>query len=176
MGNGRNKFLIPHINTMLKEEKYVDAAFSINFLGLSSCYNIMEVCLPLLCQDKINVIEKYCAKNKCLQQQFLDFIDKLCDPRVTAFYIPTSLCIKDTAKSDRMESKSLIKLATRLAKLFDVDVNRCQNIINASKLKAVGYLIYRFYVEVKENSVHICSLTRTHFLITILLNRKVYRV
>ncbi|CAD5121311.1 DgyrCDS9838 [Dimorphilus gyrociliatus] len=147
LANSNNLFLIPHINVLLKSERFVDAAFSISSLKLHSHFDIMEVCLPLLCQDKINVVEKYCARNALQQEQFLKLLDRLCDPRINAFCIPTTLSFSEVTKSDRLQCKSLIKLAIRLAKLFEIDINRCENILNSSKLKALGYLMYRYFVE-----------------------------
>ncbi|XP_069121418.1 exonuclease mut-7 homolog isoform X1 [Argopecten irradians] len=141
-----NSFLVPVLRCFLEKHKFKEAAVCGGKLGLQDHFSVEEIVLPLILQDKVNLIETYLMGNPGQQLLVAQMLDRLCDRSVDMATIISSSGVPNV-KRDKMHWKPLSKLAARLMKLYDIPSDMCPNISNARGLGAVKYLLYKRYVE-----------------------------
>ncbi|XP_060070082.1 exonuclease mut-7 homolog isoform X2 [Ylistrum balloti] len=141
-----NSFLVPVLRCFLEKHKFKEAAVCGGKLGLQDHFSVEEIVLPLILQDKVNLIETYLIGNQRQQQLVVQMLDRLCDRSVDMATIISSSGVPN-AKREKMHWKPLSKLAARLMKLYDIPSDLCPNISNARGLGAVKYLLYKRYIE-----------------------------
>ena len=72
-----NEYFKAYIQLFFDDKMYNEAAQCIAKLGLQEHYDIQDVCLPLILQDKANLVEKYVFQNKKQQERLLLLLDWL---------------------------------------------------------------------------------------------------
>ncbi|XP_021375991.1 exonuclease mut-7 homolog isoform X2 [Mizuhopecten yessoensis] len=141
-----NSFLVPVLRCFLEQRKYKEAAVCAGKLGLQDHFSVEETVLPLILQDKVNLIESYLVGNPQQQQLVVHMLDRLCDRSIDMSHVISSSGVPN-AKREKMHWKPLSKLAARLMKLYEISPDLCPNISNARGLGAVKYLLYKRYIE-----------------------------
>ena len=81
MRHAGNEYFKPYIQPLLDERSYNEAAQCIAFLDLQAHYDTYDVCLPLILQDKVNLVEKYVFQNRAEQKRLLLMLDWLIDDK-----------------------------------------------------------------------------------------------
>lgn len=141
-----NSFLVPVLRCFLEKHKYKEAAVCGGKLGLQDHFSVEEMVLPLILQDKVNLIEAYLVGNHEQQRLAVQMLDRLCDRSINMASVISSSNVPNV-KRDKMHWKPLSKLAARLMKLYDIPIDMCPNISNARGLGALKYLLYKRYIE-----------------------------
>ncbi|XP_033725310.1 exonuclease mut-7 homolog isoform X2 [Pecten maximus] len=141
-----NSFLVPVLRCFLEKHKFKEAAVCAGKLGLQDHFSVEEIVLPLILQDKVNLIETFLMGNPGQQLLVVQMLDRLCDRSVDMAAIIGSSGVQNV-KREKMHWKPLSKLAARLMKLYDISPDLCPNISNARGLGAVKYLLYKRYIE-----------------------------
>ncbi|XP_071157075.1 exonuclease mut-7 homolog isoform X1 [Mytilus edulis] len=143
-----NEYMLPHIKAFLEKKKYNEAAVVAGKLRLQDHFTIDEIALPLVLQDKVNVLEQYAAGNLKLQQMVVQMLDSLVDRDVVIDDVISKSGVTNP-KREKLNKKTLSKLAARLMKLYDIPQELCPNISKARGVGALRYLLYRRYIEGK---------------------------
>ncbi|CAC5357048.1 unnamed protein product [Mytilus coruscus] len=143
-----NEYMLPQIKSFLEKKKYNEAAVVAGKLGLQDHFTIDEIALPLVLQDKVNVLETYATGNLKLQQMVVQMLDSLVDKDVVIDDIISKSGVTNP-KREKLNRKTLSKLAARLMKLYDIPQELCPNISKARGVGALRYLLYRRYIEGK---------------------------
>ncbi|XP_076454883.1 exonuclease mut-7 homolog [Babylonia areolata] len=125
-----------------------DACQMISRLGLQPHFTMDEVVVPLYLRDKINLVEDYLKGCPDLQTQFLVFLDQLCDRKFDVIGYVNGLGVKGT-RMDKLQKKTISKLATRLMKLYSVSPDTCPNITNNRTIGGLRFLIHKRFTEKK---------------------------
>jgi hypothetical protein len=143
-----NSFLLDFLRYKLEAKlDFKDKALLISTLQFHEYFDLEQTLLPLLLQDKLNVLEKYLSNNKAAQVKFVGYLDKMCQKEV---------CLSDYlyrcqnvsgVRADNLNRRYLVKLVTRLMKLYQIDASSCPNVVNQRYFKNLRYLLYRRYIE-----------------------------
>lgn len=84
-----NEVVLPYLKhklTLVDESK--DKAVMIGSLMFHEHFDMEEILLPLLLENKINVIEKYLEKSPAMQVKFVQYLDEMNSPdALMSFYI-----------------------------------------------------------------------------------------
>ncbi|KAK3600347.1 hypothetical protein CHS0354_015943 [Potamilus streckersoni] len=142
-----NKFYIEEIRAFMDKKKYNEAAICISKMGLQNHFSMEEVVLPLLLQDKINVLETYVYGNPEQQKVLLQYLDHLCDRGTDLSQVASSVIGLGKVKMEKFQKKPLSKLAVRLMKQYQVPTDLCPNIVNARGVGALRYLLHKKFIE-----------------------------
>lgn len=125
---------------------FFQAAVCAGNLGLQSYFEVEEIALPLILQDRVNLLQIYLTGNLEQQTKVVQFLDKMCDKQFNILQLVQSSKVQNV-KAGKLEKKVLSKLAVRLMKLYDIPNEMCPNIANARGLGAVKYLLYKRFIE-----------------------------
>ncbi|CAF0779065.1 unnamed protein product [Brachionus calyciflorus] len=144
--NKNNEALLPYVKFRIKNLDFKDKAILIGSLALHDHFKCEEIVLPLLFQDKLNIIDKYLINSPCQQKKFVQILDSMCDTNSTISSLIYEYGIKNV-KLDKLNRKNLSKLAIRMVKMYSIDPTLCPNITNQKYFKNLRYLIFRRYIE-----------------------------
>ncbi|XP_014681233.1 PREDICTED: exonuclease mut-7 homolog [Priapulus caudatus] len=148
-------FSCEDIEDMLNRKMYKEASLVITALDLQRYFNLREVALPLILQDRAPLAEAYVRDYKDLQVSFVSILDELCaktvnfDDIIREMDVPVA-CVQ----RQKVNRKGLNKLASKLIKLFNIPIESCPNICHMRNLGSLKYALYKHYVEgsmTKEN-------------------------
>ncbi|XP_046578003.1 exonuclease mut-7 homolog [Haliotis rubra] len=141
-----NDYFLPEIKKFLEKGKHKEACHCAGKLGLQGHFSMEEIILPLLLQDKVNLLESYVIGNPEQQKAVVQLLDHLCDRETDINRIIESSGVQNV-KRDKIQKKTLSKLAVRLMKLYQIPQEHCPNISNARGVGALKYLMYKRYIE-----------------------------
>ncbi|XP_064616174.1 exonuclease mut-7 homolog isoform X2 [Liolophura sinensis] len=143
-----NEYCLPRIQELIDNQKYKEAAVCASRLGLQHHFTLRQIVLPLLLQDKVNLIESYVYGQPSEQMALLKLLDHLCDKSTDLTEVTSSMKSDvPNIRGDKFHFKILSKLAVRLMKLYGIPPESCPNINNARNLGALRYLLYKKYIE-----------------------------
>ncbi|XP_048773011.2 exonuclease mut-7 homolog isoform X2 [Ostrea edulis] len=142
-GNG---YMLPEVKKFLEKQKYNESAILAGNLGLQDHFRIEEIAVPLILQNKINLLEIYLRGNPGQQTLLIQFLDKMCDKSFNINNFVSAMEVPDV-KMSHLQKKSISKLATRLAKLYETPNDLIPNIVLARGHGALKYLLYKRYIE-----------------------------
>ncbi|XP_026542320.1 exonuclease mut-7 homolog [Notechis scutatus] len=156
--------LLAFVNQLCQQGKFKEAAILSIKLKLQPDLEFEKVCVPLLLQDKMEVIEAYVEGSLELQQSLLQLLD--------SWSIP-GFQIKDLARQyralpgkwpEKVNCRAMNKVAFRLLQKYSLDPVLCPHILNQRHLGTLKYLLHKRFVEksmTQENwSDHIQSIIK----------------
>ncbi|XP_022106698.1 exonuclease mut-7 homolog [Acanthaster planci] len=141
-----NEYLATHLRILLARKQFKEAGVAAYKLKLQHCFKIEEICLPLIFQDKVNLVEKYMQDSKKTQVELLQRLDSFCAKNFDLQQVIANLDVPGVRK-EKLRPKNLSKLIVRLAKLFKLDLAICPNTSFHRDLAAVRFLLYKKYIE-----------------------------
>ena len=74
-----NEYFKDYIQPYLDKKMYKEASQCIAKLGLQQYYDMRDICVPLILQDKINLVENYVKNNREAQANLMMLLDWLVD-------------------------------------------------------------------------------------------------
>ncbi|XP_022325820.2 exonuclease mut-7 homolog isoform X3 [Crassostrea virginica] len=141
-----NEYMLPEIKRFLEKKKFNECAMLAGNLGLQDHFTIEEIAVPLILQNKLNLLETYLRGHPGQQTEVVRFLDQLCEKNYRINNLVSSLEIPDV-KMNHLQRKSISKLAIRLAKLYEIPNEFIPNIVTARGLGALRFLLYKRYTE-----------------------------
>ncbi|XP_070312606.1 exonuclease mut-7 homolog isoform X4 [Odocoileus virginianus] len=104
------------------------------------------VCVPLLLQDKVDLVERYVDSLPHLQRRLLTLMDSWCQPgfdiRAVARQYPQA-----PLRLERLSPRALGRQVLRLLEQFSLDPALCPSVLTQQRLAALRYLCYKRLVE-----------------------------
>ncbi|XP_066837000.1 exonuclease mut-7 homolog isoform X4 [Anser cygnoides] len=140
-------YLLGHVSHLYHRGDYKEAAILSIKLKLQPDQDVEKMCMPLLFQDKINLMEDYVGEYPELQCKLLQILDTWCEPGFNIRDIARQYQGLSRYKPDKLNRKMLSKLVFRLLDRFNVDPALCPNVINQRHLRTLHYLFYKRFVE-----------------------------
>ncbi|XP_072287435.1 exonuclease mut-7 homolog isoform X2 [Pyxicephalus adspersus] len=140
-------FLLGHVIHLHQMGKYKEAAILCTKLKLQPHLEMEQICTPLLLMERFNLVEAYVAEYPELQTKLLQMLDQwsLCR------FNPRKLCREykglPHVKTDKLNPKTIAKLAFRLLDQYKLDPALCSNIINQRHMGTLKYLMHKRFVE-----------------------------
>nr|XP_039249758.1 LOW QUALITY PROTEIN: exonuclease mut-7 homolog [Styela clava] len=149
-----NEFLKPFIDDLLAQEKIKEAISVVIKLNMQDHFTLTDMALPMLTQNKLNLVEEYLMGSKSQQIQILKMIDSWIETGfdMIEFFQEHNIF---QIRGEILRPKFLSKLLTRWLKVF-LNVNDpytiegqelCPNLCMQKSLNNLRYLLHRHYVE-----------------------------
>ncbi|XP_078406608.1 exonuclease mut-7 homolog isoform X2 [Cetorhinus maximus] len=135
------------INDLCVKGKYKEAVLLSIKLNLQPHLDMEEVCIPLLLQDKVSLVEAYVSDYPELQHCLLQLLDSWCHPAVNTADIQRRYGRLSHLRWNKLNRKALSKLVLRLMELYDIDPVLCPNVVNQRYLASIKYLLYKRFLE-----------------------------
>uniref|UniRef100_A0A8C7DYG4 Exonuclease 3'-5' domain containing 3 n=1 Tax=Naja naja TaxID=35670 RepID=A0A8C7DYG4_NAJNA len=139
--------LLDFVNQLCQQGKFKEAAILSIKLKLQPDLEFEKVCVPLLLQDKMELVEAYVEGSLELQQRLLQLLD--------SWSIP-GFQIKDVSRQyralpgkwpDKINCRTMNKIAFRLLEKYSLDRALCPHILNQRHLGTLKYLLHKRFVE-----------------------------
>ncbi|KAH3795422.1 hypothetical protein DPMN_148972 [Dreissena polymorpha] len=143
---GNDQFL-PAVRSFVENKKFKEAAVCVGRLGLQHHFQMHEIVLPLLLQDKVNLVETYVCGFPDHQRILVQYLDHLCDRETDLDLVVRSVSHLPGVRPSRAQRKPLSKLAVRLMKLYKIPQDLCPNIFKTRGCGALRYLLHKRYIE-----------------------------
>ncbi|XP_022433765.1 exonuclease mut-7 homolog isoform X5 [Delphinapterus leucas] len=138
--------LLAHVHRLHQEGKFKEAIVLGAKLRLQADLDVEKMCIPLLLQDKADLVERYVDGFPDLQRRLLALMDSWCQPgfdiRVVARRYPQT-----TLRLERLSPRALGRQVLRLLEQHGLDPDLCPNVVNQQRLAALRYLCYKRLVE-----------------------------
>ncbi|XP_051893291.1 exonuclease mut-7 homolog isoform X3 [Pristis pectinata] len=139
--------LLSLIKILCIKSKYKEAVLLSIKLNLQSQLNIEEMCIPLLLQDDMSLVEAYVDDYPELQNRLLQVLDSLCHPSDSTGNTQRHDGKLSRLRCDKINYKVLSKLVFRLMELYGLGTELCPNVVNQHCLASIKYLLYKHFVE-----------------------------
>lgn len=136
------------IRSSLKEQAFHEAATIVTKLKLQENYSLEDIVLPLLLQDKLNVMEDFIKTNPIIAHKFIRYLDDL---TINQSPIQDLLDSVTGSKADRVSRPFLNKLINRLVKQYNIDSSAYPRTTQNNIIKSMRYVMYKRYTEVITN-------------------------
>ncbi|XP_029057370.1 exonuclease mut-7 homolog isoform X2 [Monodon monoceros] len=138
--------LLAHVHRLHQEGKFKEAIVLGAKLRLQADLDVEKMCIPLLLQDKADLVERYVDGFPDLQRRLLALMDSWCQPgfdiRVVARRYPQT-----TLRLERLSPRALGRQVLRLLEQHGLDPDLCPNVVTQQRLAALRYLCYKRLVE-----------------------------
>ncbi|XP_048970876.1 exonuclease mut-7 homolog isoform X7 [Canis lupus dingo] len=116
-------------------------------LKLQPGLDVEKMSIPLLLQDKVNLVERYVAGFPDLQRRLLALLDSWCQPdfdiRVVARQHPQVM----SPRLERLSPRALSQQVLSLLERHGLDPALCPNVVTQRRLATLRYLCYKRLVE-----------------------------
>ncbi|XP_067941842.1 exonuclease mut-7 homolog [Watersipora subatra] len=134
---------LPFANKLLSNGQLKEAATFINCLRLHREYDLNSLLVvPLLLEDKLNVVETLVRDSAEEQVKLVQFFDQICAPNFDlASIIPSH--IKNIVI--RFNHKTMNKHGTRLMKKYGISSDDCPNLSRSQGMAFIGHLLFKHY-------------------------------
>ncbi|XP_072908201.1 exonuclease mut-7 homolog isoform X2 [Hemitrygon akajei] len=139
--------LLGLIKDLCIKRKYKEAVLLSIKLNLQLQLDIEEMCIPLLLQDDMSLVEAYVDDYPELQKRLLQVLDSLCRSSDSTENIRRYDGKLSRLRCDKISYKVLSKLVFRLMKLYDLGTELCPNMVNWHCLDSLKYFLYKYFVE-----------------------------
>ncbi|XP_077707690.1 exonuclease mut-7 homolog isoform X3 [Canis aureus] len=139
--------LLTHVHQLHREGKFKEAALLGMKLKLQPGLDVEKMSIPLLLQDKVNLVECYVAGFPDLQRRLLALLDSWCQPdfdiRVVARQHPQVM----SPRLERLSPRALSQQVLSLLERHGLDPALCPNVVTQRRLATLRYLCYKRLVE-----------------------------
>ncbi|KAL8608208.1 hypothetical protein ACOMHN_016663 [Nucella lapillus] len=153
------------VRRLVDKNQMKEACLIVSRLGLQDHFTMEEIIIPLFLQDKVNMVESYLAGRPKLQREFISFLDGFCDQEFSMLKYMQSLGNTNGVQRDKLQKKTISKLAARLLKLYDLPPEVCPNITNTRALGGVKYLMHRRFFEENVGTNKYLQIELVHLLV-----------
>uniref|UniRef100_A0ABM5F5J2 Exonuclease mut-7 homolog n=1 Tax=Pogona vitticeps TaxID=103695 RepID=A0ABM5F5J2_9SAUR len=140
-------YLLGQISHLFHKNKYKEAAVLSIKLNLQPDLTLEEMCVPLLLQDKTDLVEAYVEGYPDLQEQLLQMLDSWFAPGVQIKNVIRSYPGLSNIKTEKLNHRTLTKMAFRFLDKYHLDPALCPNVINQRHLGTLKYLVRKRFVE-----------------------------
>ncbi|KAM4661974.1 exonuclease mut-7 homolog [Discoglossus pictus] len=147
MRRAERDFLLGHITHMHRTGKFKQAAIISTKLDLQMDLDLEEMCAPLLLLERFNLVEAYVVGYPELQGRLVQLLDSWSSPDFNPRVLGRKYKGLPPIRTDKMNLKTLCRLAFKLLEQYNLDPGLCLNLINQRHLGTLKYLMYKRFVE-----------------------------
>ncbi|XP_018412250.1 PREDICTED: exonuclease mut-7 homolog [Nanorana parkeri] len=140
-------FLVGPVTHLHEMGKYKEAAILGTKLNLQLDLDLEQMCTPLLLMERFNLVEAYVAGYPELQTKLLQMLDRWSLSRFNPRKLSREYKGLPLVKTDKLNPKTITKLAFRLLDLYKLEPAICSNIINQRHMGTLKYLMHKRFVE-----------------------------
>ncbi|KAJ6652011.1 hypothetical protein lerEdw1_015836 [Lerista edwardsae] len=158
-------FLLSHVTHLYYTDKLKEAAALTIKLKLQPYLEVEKVCIPLLLQDKMNLVESYVEGYPDLQEQLLRVLDSWCRPGFQLKDIPRQYPGLPNIRPDKLNQRVLNKMIFRFLDKYGLDPALCPNATNQRHMGTLRYLFRQRFVEKVMSQENWADHVQTLFLV-----------
>lgn len=139
--------LITKIQELIDEKRYKDAAYWAIFLEVTQSFDIYQIVLPLILQNKPNLAVECLDKTKDQQETIVLYLDSLLDKRKSVIdhcYPIIDRYGYTELNQSIISFRPMSKLVARLAKKYQIDETLTPNLSYSKSRSYMHYLYKRF--------------------------------
>ncbi|XP_055913414.1 exonuclease mut-7 homolog isoform X2 [Eupeodes corollae] len=143
--------LVMKIQELIDEKRYKDAAYWAIALEATQSFDIYQIVLPLILQNKPNLAVECLDKAKDQQEAMVQFLDSLLDKRKTVIdhcYPIIDRYGYTELNQSIISFRPMSKLVARLAKKYQIDEQLTPN-LSYSKSRSYMYYLYKRFKDGK---------------------------
>ncbi|XP_066466797.1 exonuclease mut-7 homolog [Tiliqua scincoides] len=140
-------FLLGHVTHLYYKNQFKEAAILSIKLKLQPDLEVEKMCIPLLLQDKMNLVEAYVEGYPDLQQQLLRVLDSWCAPGFQLKDIPRQYPGLPNIRPEKLNHRVLNKMIFRFLDKYGLDPAVCPNATNQRHMGTLKYLLHQRFVE-----------------------------
>ncbi|XP_074594359.1 exonuclease mut-7 homolog [Brevipalpus obovatus] len=135
--------VVRKIRDLIDKHDYTTAAWIVKALGFHDSFSIYDIALPLVAQDKVNVLESYMEGSPRVTREVIQFLDS-CSRSISG--LDEIITRVPGVKTEKIHPKIFTKLVKRLIKIFNVDSSVCPNVSLHSGIGTLRFLVSRKYI------------------------------
>ncbi|KAJ7308081.1 hypothetical protein JRQ81_008586 [Phrynocephalus forsythii] len=140
-------YLLGQIEHLYHRKKYKEAAIlSIKF-HLQPDLNLEEMCVPLLLQEKTDLVEAYVEGYPILQERLLRMVDAWFAPGFQTKDVIRNCQGLSSLRPEKFNQRLLNKTVFRFLDRYGLDPALCPNVVNQRHLGTLKYLLHKRFVE-----------------------------
>ncbi|XP_062815191.1 exonuclease mut-7 homolog isoform X3 [Anolis carolinensis] len=137
-------FLLGHVNHLYHKGKFKEAAVLGIKLELQPDLELEKMCVPLLFQERMDLVEAFVESHPDLQQQLLLLLDTWFAPDFQITDVARKFpCLKPEKVNHRLLNRTVFRFLDK----FQLDPALCPNVVNQRHLSTLKYLIYKRFRE-----------------------------
>ncbi|XP_055681549.1 exonuclease mut-7 homolog [Lutzomyia longipalpis] len=144
------QIFVEEVRKMTRQGQYKEACQIATELEMFEEFDLYELVLPLLLQDKITVVEEYLNGAVHLRKPLVELLDSFLDKKMSV----SNNCEKVIAKYNypdvrynKLDTKPLTKLIQRLAKMYDMPKELTPNMNKRHNYGALQFLIHKRFID-----------------------------
>lgn len=137
--------VIQKIRNLIDMHDYTTAAWIVKALSFHNHFSIDEIAIPLMVQDKVNLLESYMEGSSKTIHEVIQFLDT-CTRSIDA--LEPIITRVPGVRTEKIHPKIFTKLVKRLTKVFNVDSTVCPNVSLHSGIGTLRFLVSRKYISV----------------------------
>uniref|UniRef100_A0A3P8UD11 Exonuclease 3'-5' domain containing 3 n=2 Tax=Cynoglossus semilaevis TaxID=244447 RepID=A0A3P8UD11_CYNSE len=128
---------------------YKEAIVLSTKLKLQNEVNMEEICVPLILQDKLSMVEMFVTGHRDLEEQLVTLLDSWCHPGFTVDEIRRRYprLFQSKHYMGVIQPKVLTKHVLRLVEKFNIDQGMCSNALRKRRLDTLRFLMYKRFGE-----------------------------
>ncbi|XP_006863839.1 PREDICTED: probable exonuclease mut-7 homolog [Chrysochloris asiatica] len=139
--------LLDHTNSLHDKGKFKEAILLSTKLKLQPQLDFEKMSIPLLLQNKVNLVESYVDGFPDLQRRLVVLMDSWCQPGFSIRDVAKRFPKVTATKLEMLSPKLLSRQVIRLLKRCGIDQALCPNVTNQQCLGTLRYLCYKRFVE-----------------------------
>ncbi|OCT66929.1 exonuclease mut-7 homolog [Xenopus laevis] len=140
-------FLLGQVIHLHSTGKYKEAAIMATRLDLQQDLDLEEMCTPLIFLERFNLVEAYVHNYRELQCKLVQILDCWSASNFNARKVSRQYKGLPPVKPDKLNMKTLSRLAFKLLERYNLDPVLCSNLLNQRHLGTLKYLMYKRFVE-----------------------------
>ncbi|XP_061459965.1 exonuclease mut-7 homolog isoform X2 [Rhineura floridana] len=139
--------LLGHVSHLYYKDKFKEAATLSIKLKLQPDLEVEKMCVPLLLQDKTDLVDSYVEGYSDLQKQLLQVLDLWFAPGFQIKDITRQYRGVSSIRPEKVNYRTLNKMVFRFLDKYHLDPALCPNVINQRHLGTLKYLLHKRFVE-----------------------------
>ncbi|XP_042334421.1 exonuclease mut-7 homolog isoform X2 [Sceloporus undulatus] len=139
--------LLGHISHVYLKGKFKEAAILSIKLKLQPELELEKMCVPLLLQEKMDLVEAYVENYPDLQQRLLRLLDGWFAPGFQIKEVTRKYHGLSGVRPEKVNHRLLNRMVFRFLDKYQLDPALCPNVVNQRHLGTLRYLLHKRFVE-----------------------------
>lgn len=147
------QLLVKPLYDMLQLHMYKEVCEWADMLDLEDEFGIFDFIVPLIFQDKLNVVDEYLKKSTRHHLELVQFLDNIIGERCIPVFIDKLIIdlnidnVKQSSLPKLSQVKSLCKLLKRFAAIHNVSSDKTPNLTLRNGISTVNFLVRKRYYD-----------------------------
>lgn len=137
-------FIVKHL---IKNQQFTEAALCIIILNLQDKFNLEDVVIPLILQDKHNIVDDYIKPSQHLQLKLAIYLDNLFNNASEIGTVLSKFASLKELKRNQFNNRAITNLLKRILKNYSIPSENCPRFCYNRSLLTLKHYIRRKYIK-----------------------------